>query len=175
MIIPVRCFTCGALLADEKLAIFEKFRYLPYAAVKEFFCSTMDSVAQQYGDLLRDDSNELVCYPAELKDSYKYRVVSGRDVVCQRYPSQMDQRMNLSVDEVELDGQRATASAGKEERGNRQEEQDGGVDLDEEHDNRKHFTVSPTSEFLLLNLLGKENYCCRRTFMTYVNMIENIN
>lgn len=39
----------------------------------------------------------------------------------------------------------------------------------------KYFTVSPTSDFHILNILGIEHICCRRMFLGQVNLIEKIN
>jgi|688.fasta_scaffold1132111_2 DNA-directed RNA polymerase subunit N (RpoN/RPB10) len=128
MILPIRCFTCNRLLADEKLTVFEKYRYLPYATVKEFFCASLDQLAQQNADIFLDERNEVIIHPVELKEQFKYRP---------------------------LEKQQPDAHSGK-------------------RPSDQHFTVSPTTEFLLLNLLGVENYCCRRMFLGYVNMIENI-
>lgn len=40
---------------------------------------------------------------------------------------------------------------------------------------QKYFTVSPTSDFHILNILGIEHVCCRRMFLGYVNLIDKIN
>lgn len=119
MLLPVRCFTCNRLLADDKLRFFESNKHKKYEDVKAIFQS-MVKVALDEMDKLEKDSdvtNELVIYPNELKEEFKY---------------------NMSNTEA-------------------------------------HFTVSPTSEFLILNLMGIENYCCRRMFLGYVDLIEKIN
>jgi DNA-directed RNA polymerase subunit N (RpoN/RPB10) len=111
MILPVRCFTCNRLIADEKLSFFEKHRYLSYQKVKEIF---KESVRKAEESLPSGSNNEIVLYPNELKQEYLYP-------------------------------------------------------------NENFFTVSPTTDFLLLNLLGVENYCCRRMYLGLVNLIDKIN
>jgi DNA-directed RNA polymerase subunit N (RpoN/RPB10) len=125
MLLPIRCFTCNRLLADEKLRFFESHRHKKYEEVKAMYQSYAINAFAQIAKISvgsdDDTSNELVIYPAELKEEYRYKPQSSRS----------------SPD--------------------------------------AHFTVSPTTEFIILNLLGIEHYCCRRMFLGYVDLIEKIN
>lgn len=115
MILPIRCFTCNRLLADEKLSFFEKHRNLSYAVVQEKFktiYARANLIAQS--SLPVGQEHTIVLYPNELKKEYQYP-------------------------------------------------------------DPKFFTVSPTTDFLLLNLMGVENYCCRRMYLGTVNLIDKIN
>ena len=119
MLLPIRCFTCNKLLADEKLNFFEKHRNKKYEDVKKIFITYVDAALEKIGEKKASDGSvehELVIYPSELKDEFKYQ-------------------------------------PGKEE----------------------HFTVSPTTDFLLLNMLGVDLVCCRRMFLGYVDLIDKIN
>lgn len=111
MILPIRCFTCNRLLADEKLSFFEKHKNLSYAVVQEKFKMIYDNAQSS---LPVGQNNTIVLYPNELKKEYQYP-------------------------------------------------------------DPKFFTVSPTTDFLLLNLMGVENYCCRRMYLGTVNLIDKIN
>lgn len=130
MLLPVRCFTCNRLLADDKLRFYEAHRHKKYEEVKSLYISYANSALEQIGKIASgqsttDETHELVIYPEELKEEFKYK--SG-----------------------------SASASGKEN-----------ADL--------HFTVSPTADFLILNLMGIEHYCCRRMFLGYVDLIDKIN
>lgn len=117
MLLPVRCFTCNRLLADEKLSFYEKSKFLNYEQIKKEYIKTVkDAMELLSKEKPSDFTNELVISPSELKEEYKY--------------------LNNSSN---------------------------------------YFIVSPTNDFHILNLLGVENYCCRRMYLGYVNLIEKIN
>lgn len=149
MILPIRCFTCNRLLADEKLPLFEKWRNMPYAVVKEYFQSTLEQTASENPEIFQDPSCVVVLNPTELKPVFQYKPVI---VTAEPEKARKDCQERKSA----ADPSQSAAAAYPR------------------HDNSKHFTVSPTSEFLLLNMMGVEQYCCRRMFISYVNMIENI-
>jgi DNA-directed RNA polymerase subunit N (RpoN/RPB10) len=142
MIMPIRCFTCGNLLADEKLLVYEKWKTMPYTCVKEFFQNTMENMARENQHILQDPNCVVVINPAELREPFKYK------------PCLSETTSSTRTHATSVESLSAKSS--------------------QKHDNSKHFMVSPTSEFLLLNMLGVENICCRRMFLGYVNMIENI-
>ncbi len=118
MLLPVRCFTCNRVLADEKLSFFEKSKFLNYEQIKKEYVHNVKEAVKLLSEELTESGfvNELVISPSELKEEYKY--------------------LNNSTN---------------------------------------YFIVSPTNDFHILNLLGVENYCCRRMYLGYVNLIEKIN
>lgn len=119
MLLPVRCFTCNRLLADEKLSFYEKSKFLNYEQIKKEYTTTIKEALLLLANEKSENSdfaNELVVSPSELRDEYKY--LNNPD---------------------------------------------------------NYFIVSPTNDFHILNLLGVENYCCRRMYLGYVNLIEKIN
>jgi DNA-directed RNA polymerase subunit N (RpoN/RPB10) len=148
MLLPVRCFTCNRLLADEKLTIFEKLRYEKFEKVKDFFEETLKIILKTHdAKLLTESDNEIVLYPNELKEQYKFKIY----------------HQNSSTSSGSGSGSAESSLAGASE---------GQI---HQYNSENYFTVSPSSDWLLLNLLGVENYCCRRMFLSYINMIENIN
>lgn len=98
MLLPVRCFTCNRVLADEKLAFFERSKGMSQADIIATYKACPDGA---------------VCTPRGLKRAY-----SAPDKIGE---------------------------------------------------------VSPTVEFHLMNLMGIDNVCCRRMYMSYVNLVKNIN
>lgn len=156
MLLPVRCFTCNRLLADEKLTIFEKLRYEKFDKVKEFFEETLKIVLAktQEAKLLMEGDDEIVLYPNELKKEYKFKI----------HHHSSGSAASASASASGSASSNSTIEGHSVSPGNIYQ-----YNLDH------YFTVSPSSDWLLLNLLGVENYCCRRMYLSYVNMIENIN
>jgi DNA-directed RNA polymerase subunit N (RpoN/RPB10) len=75
MILPIRCFTCNRLIADEKVLFYEKNKYKSIEQLEEMEKKAIETAKRQG----IADTCELVLYPIGLKK--EYRVMSEKKKV----------------------------------------------------------------------------------------------